>query len=161
MFTRHLIPCDPRVDGRKTKLLLKADEAVHELHARTESIHSSEKLDVLGFSRPNLKSLCDDVSRGTQWIETRIAEVSGKGIYSPPSSVNKPYNEIDFLGSCRTCCRFLCNAMKEAMNLPISTSAVVLRELIMLLEKQLWMVDDPFRNRGLEDSRAVALFLSC
>jgi hypothetical protein len=33
--------------------------------------------------------------------------------------------------------------------------------LILRLEKQLWMIDVPARYRGFDDSRAVALFLSC
>jgi hypothetical protein len=165
MSTQQSASCDLKVEGKIAELLMKADKAVQELHARTESIHSSEKLENLGFSRQHLKSLCDVLSRGTQVIETRIEELAGKGIYLPPNSVNKPDNEITepitFLGSYRNCSRVLCSAMKEAMNLPDSTSAIILRELIMLLEKQLWMIDDPFRNRGVDDSRSVALFLSC
>jgi len=156
-----------RPEVRFIAQLAKADGALRELHARAASICESGNLEILGFRREQLDTLCDLLSHGYQLLDGRITALDGG---RPPArrpqqaaafSRNAIVEPITFLASYRSCCRILCAAMREAMGLQDSASVLLLRDLILRLEKQLWMIDVPARNRGLDDSRAVALFLSC
>jgi hypothetical protein len=147
--------------------LVKASEALAELNARTESIDNSGNLEILGFSRQHLKALRDLLTRGTRVVERRIAELEGgaQARYSQGRrydfSRNAIMEPITFFASYRGCCRALCAAMKVAMASADSATVLLLRDIVLRLEKELWMIDAPERNRGVDDSRAVALFLSC
>jgi hypothetical protein len=155
-------------DGLKiADCLVKASEALAELNARTENIDNSGNLEILGFSRQHLKTLRDLLTRGTRVVDRRIAELEGGAnarlmpTHRLDSSRNAIMEPIKFFASYRACCRALCSAMKVAMAGCDSATVLMLRDIVLRLEKELWMIDAPERNRGVDDSRAVALFLSC
>jgi hypothetical protein len=156
-----------RTDLRFISFLSKADGALRELHARAASICETGNLEILGFRREQLDTLCDVLSRGYQVLDRRIAELDGHRIRNELRrsadgfTQNAILEPIGFFACYRSCCRSLCTAMKEAMRLGNSPAVLMLRALILQLEKQLWMFDAPARNHGMDDSRAVALFLSC
>jgi hypothetical protein len=155
-------------DGLKlADSLVKASEALAELNARTDSMKSSGNLDILGFSRQRLKALSDLLTRGTRVVDRRIAELEGaaearvvptRRYDFSRSAVMEP---VTFFSSYRASCRALCSAMKVAMGYSDSATVLMVRDIVLQLEKELWMIDAPERNRGVDDSRAVALFLSC
>jgi hypothetical protein len=156
-----------RPEARFIAQLARADGALRELHARAASICESGNLEILGFRREQLDSLSALLSHGYQLVDGRITALDGG---RPPEprvqetnafSRNAIVEPITFLASYRSCCRILCAAMREAMGLHDQASALLLRDLILRLEKQLWVIDTPARNRGLDDNRAVALFLTC
>jgi hypothetical protein len=156
-----------RPEARFVAQLTKADGALRELHARSASICESGNLEILGFRREQLDTLCDLLSHGYQLVDGRIRVLDGgrPAGHRPPEtgafSRNAIVEPITFFASYRACCRTLCTAMREAIRLQDQSSVLLLRDLILRLEKQLWVIDVPARNRGLDDSRAVALFLSC
>ncbi len=155
-------------DGLKiADCLVKASETLAELNARTESMDNAGNLEILGFSRQHLKTLRDLLTHGTRVVDRRIAELEGgDSARVGPSrrfdfSRNAIMEPIKFFASYRACCRALCSAMKVAMAGCDSATVLLLRDIVLRLEKELWMIDAPERNRGVDDSRAVALFLSC
>jgi hypothetical protein len=168
MSSRH--PCADhrrRPEALLVAQLSKADIALRELHARAASICESGNLEILGFRREQLDTLCDQLSHGYQLVDSRISALDGgraaahRHREGETFSRNAMVEPITFLASYRSCCRALCAAMREAMLVPDQSSVLMLRDLILRLEKQLWMIDVPARYRGFDDSRAVALFLSC
>jgi hypothetical protein len=156
-----------RPEARFIAQLAKADGALRELHARAASICESGNLEILGFRRDQLDTLCDLLSRGYQLVDGRLTALDGGRRPAPRVhgkdgfSRNAIVEPITFLAAYRSCCRILCAAMREAMGLQDQASVLLLRDLILRLEKQLWVIDTPARNRGLDDRRAVALFLTC
>jgi hypothetical protein len=160
--------CAEQPDGLKmADCLVKAGESLAELNARTESLDNSGNLEILGFSRQHLKALRDLLTRGMRVVDRRIANLEGGrgGRVSPTRrydfSRNAIMEPIHFFASYRACCRALCSAMKLAMAGADSATVLLLRDIVLGLEKELWLIDAPERNRGVDDSRAVALFLSC
>lgn len=147
--------------------LTEADRALRELHAQAASLCESGNLEVLGLRRDQLDALCDLLSRGHQLVAGRIAALGGGRLRArrprePEAfSLNTTAEPVPFFSSYRAGCRILCAAMQEALRLQDEISVLLLRELILRLEKQLWMIDVSSRNRGFDDSRAVARFLSC
>jgi hypothetical protein len=168
MSTRTTSASTTQRDGLKiADCLVKASEALAELNARTESIDNSGNLEILGFSWQHLKTLRDLLTRGTRVVDRRVAELEGgdgsrvmptRGFEFSRNAIMEP---ITFFASYRACCRALCSAMKVAMAASDSTTVLLVRDLVLRLEKELWMIDSPERNRGADDIRAVALFLSC
>jgi len=154
-------------ERRLIALLGRADMALQDLRMRAASICQSGNLGILGFRREQLEELKALLHRGGQLLDERIYTLDGargRDAAAPQEesfSRNAIVEPITFFGSYRACCRALCAAMKEAVRLEDSSSALLLRDLILKLEKQLWMIDVPDRTRGLDESRAVSLFLSC
>lgn len=168
MSTRHRFsePKPPR-ERRLISLLGRADAALQGLGVRAASICQTGYLGILGFRREQLEELKALLHRGDQLLNERIYTLDGSRARDPAApqgenfSRNPVVEPITFFSSYRACCRALCAAMKEAVRLEDSTSALLLRDLILRLEKQLWTIDVPERTRGLDESRAVSLFLSC
>jgi hypothetical protein len=168
MSTPTTAPSTKQREGQKLEdHLARASEVLAELNARTESISSSRNLEILGFSRQHLEAINDLLTRGHRAVDRRITELEGGGDARVVQarrydfSRNAIMEPITFFASYRSCCRALCTAMRSAIAASDSVTTLLLRDLIMSLEKELWLIDAPERNRGLEDSRAVALFLSC
>jgi DNA-binding ferritin-like protein len=61
----------------------------------------------------------------------------------------------------RRCCRRLCRALGEARKVSDASTVAVLGEIILKLEKQLWLIDKPRHDPGTERYRSVSLFLTC
>jgi hypothetical protein len=151
-------PHRPR-DRRLISLLARADQAVRDLQRRAASICRSGNLEILGFRRSQLEELNSLLSHGAQVLDGRLYTLDGSHrVEEAGPDADEP---ITFFAAYRACSRALCAAMKESARLADSTSTLGLRELIIQLEKQLWMIDEPDRSRGREDRRAVSLFLSC
>ena len=145
------------------QLLLQAHRSLLELRSLTETICESDRFEDLEFRADELHSLCSMLAEGAVLLEGR-ARILGfaDGLSGSPGSSFHPHvNPETLLGAYRGCCRRLCAAMKEAIRIADGTSVALLRELILRLEKQLWVIDAPSRTFGVEDSRAVSLFRSC
>jgi len=168
MSSRHPSsdPKRPR-ERRLIALLGRADAALQDLRVRAASICQSGNLGILGFRGEQLEELKALLHRGNQLLDGRIYTLDGSRGRDPVAPQDENFSRnaivepITFFASYRGCCRALCAAMKEAVRLEDSTSALLLRDLILKLEKQLWMIDVPDRGRGLDERRAVSLFLSC
>jgi hypothetical protein len=67
----------------------------------------------------------------------------------------------NFLPGNRACCRRLCRALRDALRVSDGSTGATLSELVLRLEKQLWLIDTPSHPRGIDACRSVSLFLAC
>jgi hypothetical protein len=163
----HILEVEKKSGSQLIELLGNASKGVEELRVHAECICESGNLENLGYRRQPLEGLCQLLAKGGHELGDRIncldasAGVGNRESNEKPISHSAACEHASFIGSYRSCCRHLCKAMTEAIRDSDSASVLMLRNLIMRLEKQLWTIDSPSRNHGLDDSRTVALFLSC
>jgi hypothetical protein len=145
------------------QLLLQAHRSLLELRALAEQVCESERFESLEFRGDELRSLCSMLTEGSILLARRARALGFEDELSPApgGSFSPVIGPETLLASYRACCRRLCGAMKEAIRISDSSSVALLRDLILRLEKQLWVIDAPSRTFGVDDSRAIALFLSC
>jgi DNA-binding ferritin-like protein len=65
------------------------------------------------------------------------------------------------MGGYRDCCRSLCKALNESLRASDWATGALLSDLVLRLEKQLWLMDTSPHNRGVGSCRSVSLFLTC
>jgi hypothetical protein len=153
------------IDGNAgfEQLLSQAHRSLLDLRALAEQICEYDRFEDLEFRAAELRSLCSMLAEGSVELARR-AKSLGFADELPPRPGSRGtlhVNPVTLLAAYRGSCRRLCAAMKEAIRISDGVSVAMLRELILRLERQLWVIDAPSRTFGIEDSRAVALFLAC
>jgi hypothetical protein len=148
-------------------LLCNAASAMADLQAQAERICSSGRAEELEFSHRHLEGLCSFLGRGLAEIRKRMPEddailgldSGGRGFELRAQDL--PSEPVELLSAYRASCRCLCKAMRQSVLGSNRQLTSILSELIVNLEKQLWVIDAPSRNYGAYEVRSVALFRSC
>ena len=168
MSAKDFIPADDAARaGGLVALLREAQGALMTLRTLTDRECRSSNLRAIGFRENELRFLCAVLADGSFVLHRRAIalgaafEAEAAPARGETDSGNAEVEPLALIGAYRKCCRRLCDAIKEAVRISDPESISMLRELILRLEKQLWVIDLPSRNCGVGDSRAVALFLSC
>lgn len=153
------------VSGDLVPLLSQADAALGHLRDRAEKIMALEDAVSLGFCPRQMKTLCAILDYGRGRIHRRLAIMSGTVVAEGESpSSNPPFgvaSPVAFMAEYRACCRLLCSALRESRRISSSPTVAMLSDLVLRLEKQLWVMDSPKHDPGSEPYRTVSLFLTC
>jgi hypothetical protein len=155
----------PQTNDFLVDLLAKAEAALALLRERTRQLVSLGNSAPHGFSPGQLETLCTILDEGRSRVHRRLVDFVGECDQAGPSAdSHSPVNienPLMFLGDYRACCRRLCKAMKEALRISDATTGAVLSDLMLRLEKQLWLMDTPRLSSGTEPYRSISLFLTC
>ncbi len=154
-------------DEGLTELLGDALADLRRLQTRTEFIAITAG-DARGrVRRPPIEALCSTLEQGCTEISTRMNALG----HAPPATRAtprhgstrgaSPLSPHAVTKACRSCFRHLCGALREARRISDTQTAAVLIQLVLSLEKQLWLLGPPLRERGASDWRAVNLFSHC
>ncbi|HEY1791651.1 MAG TPA: hypothetical protein VGG34_01930 [Opitutaceae bacterium] len=144
------------------ELLSAAQAALLELRAVSERICESGRLEEFELRPAEMRSLCRLLAEGSILISKRADRLGvPHEIFLQDDFAPAQVDPLALITAYRTCCRLLCRTMKVSLRMSDNETALLLRNFVMSLEKQLWVIDAPSRTHGSDDSRAVSLFLAC
>jgi hypothetical protein len=120
----------------------------------------------LGYHPRQMRVLGEILARGQSAILRRIETLGGAGDLGdePASNAGEPSEHFDLVGvmiEYRGCCRRLCAALNESRRVSDEGTSVLLRDLALRLERQLWLMDRRPKDDEIEYGRVVSLFLAC
>jgi hypothetical protein len=146
-------------------LLVHAGSSLAHLRERAAKVMTVDGPLVLGFCPRQMKTLCDILDEGQARIQRRLAGLVGPGAAleaTEDSDIRgKSEDPISFMAEYRACCRRLCKGLNESLRISDAPSGAMLSELVLRLEKQLWLMDSPKHDPGSDRYRSVSIFLTC
>jgi hypothetical protein len=143
--------------------LWEVNAALASLRLQMERVQASPELSGLGFNPRQVAKLCAILDQGRGSILRRIAD-SGDAVTAEKqeAGLSQPADDpANFLPGYRAGCRRLCRALRDALRVSDGSAGATLSELVLRLEKQLWLIDTPSHYRGIDACRSVSLFLTC
>jgi hypothetical protein len=147
------------------ELLARAGSSLAYFRERAGALVTQEGPLILGFCPRQMWTLCGILDEGRGRLQRRLEGLLGPGGHVEFSTDSNPAGASDnpaaFMAEYRGCCRRLCKALNEARRISDAASCAMLSELVLRLEKQLWLMDTPERDPGTERYRSVSLFLTC
>jgi hypothetical protein len=147
------------------ELLARAGSSLTYLRERAGSLVTKQGPLILGFCPRQMWTLCGILDEGRANLQRRLEGLLGPGGQVEFSADSNPTGAMDnpaaFMAEYRGCCRRLCKALNEARRISDVSSCAMLSELVLRLEKQLWLMDTPEHDPGTERYRSVSLFLTC
>jgi hypothetical protein len=155
----------PVPSGELLRLLRRADESLGQLTERALAVVALDDPVSMGFCPKQMQSLCRMLGNSRARIQGHILNIEGpaaSGNESPGSS--PPLGKMDpisFIAKYRASCRMLCEALNEARRASQAPAGAMLSDIILRLEKQLWIMDSPKQTRRTDQYRSVSLFLAC
>jgi hypothetical protein len=146
-------------------LLGQADTLLEHLRRRAENILGLEDPTSIGFYPRQLKTLCGIIDQGRARIQLHVETrdlATGRDDEAPDRGPTTPMADpIAFMAEYRASCRLLCRALSEALRTANAPTGAMLSDLVLRLEKQLWLVGPKKKDTGSDRYSSVSLFLTC
>jgi hypothetical protein len=151
-------------EDNRVALLRQVAASLGNLELRASGASLATETGALGFCPRQMRALGEILGRARQRIAARIAQLGGAGSRDPLGAPARPGDVADpvaFMIEYRDCCRRLCRALNEALRAEDPATGAMLSELVMRLEKHLWLMDTSTHDRGAASCRSVSLLLTC
>jgi hypothetical protein len=147
-------------------LLRQANSALARLKQRADKAMALKDPVAAGFSPRQIKTLCGIIDEGRRRIRRCLDAEDDPAIlagdespeFVPTTGMGDP---ASFMAQYRFSCRLLCRALNEALSAADARVGAMLSDLVLRLEKQLWLMDTHGTNHGSDRHRSVSLFLTC
>jgi len=150
-----------------TAMLEDASEELLRLRECTASLAESPESTV--FCPRQLQSLRSELDRGRGLIAARMAALGGSRSEGAAAAIGTAAKKAEprkvrartLMRTYGKCSHQLCRVVQEARRISDSTTAAMLSDLILRMEKQLWLLDAPSQQREPASRRVVAFYFSC
>ncbi len=150
------------------ELMVMLEDAADELLRLQECAAGiAEAPETTVFCPEQLRKLRDVLERGREAIAARMVILGGPRPGLRPASLSadrRDRRKIRPRALMRTygkCSHQLCRVVQEARRISDATTAAMLSELILQMEKQLWLLDAPSQQHAPATRRVVSFFFSC